>query len=205
MTAADYPVTTPYGYVPGYPLNNGFHKGEDRAMPIGTRVLVNGTEIGLSGTNSGPGSGPHLHIGRWVMGVSTNPNGGGFTVSGAVVTEVDPIGVDPTNGKFVRVQDADGSSWVYLHLSAVKVVKGQVLGMYNGKTAEQWARDCENATNVANQRLKWLDETANQLGIYQPDEVKKQAETITRIKELQAAQSATYVQVLEPLFKQVKK
>lgn len=124
--ASQFPVTTGYGQIPGYPLNNGFHKGEDRAMPRGTPVIVNGVEIGKSGTTTGPGGGPHLHIGSWVGGQSTPPNGGGFQFGSAVVTEIDPVGVVPLNGRFVRVQ-AEGASWVYLHLDEVSAHVGQVL------------------------------------------------------------------------------
>lgn len=122
-TAQDYPITTAYGKVAGYPLNNGFHKGEDRAMPTGTPVLVNGVQIGLSGT-TGASTGPHLHIGRFVGAQDTPPSGGGFTVSNAKVLQT---GSDASNGNFVRVADADGSTWVYLHLSRIDVKPGQVL------------------------------------------------------------------------------
>jgi hypothetical protein len=122
MAAENFPITTPYGHVPGYELNNGFHRGEDRAMPMDTPVLVNGVEIGLSG-NTGFTTGPHLHVGRFVGGSDTPPHGGGFHFNSAVVTE---IGQDATNGKFVRVQ-ADGASWVYLHLNRQTVPVGQHL------------------------------------------------------------------------------
>lgn len=92
-------------------------------MPINTPVLVNGVRIGVSG-NTGLSSGPHLHIGRFVNGRDTPPRGGGFNVSGAVVTGV---GSDPTDGNYVRVQDADGASWVYLHLTSQSVKVGDKL------------------------------------------------------------------------------
>lgn len=123
MNIIDYPVTTPYGYVPGYPLNNGFHQGIDYGAPVGTPVVVNGVMIGLSG-NTGYSSGPHCHVGKWLGGVVQNPLNGGFVFNSAVVTEINE---DATNGKYVRVQ-GDGYSWVYLHLSDNSKVKvGQVL------------------------------------------------------------------------------
>ena len=123
MTAKDYPITTPYGKVAGYPLNNGFHNGIDYGCPTGTPVVVNGVTIGLSGA-TGYVTGAHLHVGRWVNGTVTNPQvGGGFQFNNAVVSE---IGYDTTNGNYVRVQ-ADGASWVYLHLSKTLVKVGQVL------------------------------------------------------------------------------
>lgn len=120
MDASQYPITTPFGWVDGYPLNQdaahpgqGFHNGIDYGCPAGTPVVVNGVTIGLSG-NTGYSTGAHCHVGRWVGGKSTDPGvGGGFHFDDATVTECKE---DATNGKYVRVQ-ADGASWVYLHLS----------------------------------------------------------------------------------------
>jgi hypothetical protein len=122
--ASSFPITTPYGQVAGYPLNNGFHNGIDYGCPTGTPIKVNGVTIGLSGS-TGYATGPHLHIGRWVNGKVTDPGvGGGFKFNSAVVTEINQ---DTTNGKYVRVQ-GDGASWVYLHMSDnSKVSVGQVL------------------------------------------------------------------------------
>lgn len=130
MSAKDFPITTPYGWVAGYPLNHdpahpgqGFHKGIDYGCPSNTPVIVNGVTIGLSGA-TGTATGPHLHVGRWVGGQVTDPGvGNGFNFASAVVTETGENSVD---GKFVRVQ-ADGASWVYLHLSQQNVIKGKVL------------------------------------------------------------------------------
>lgn len=131
MTAKDYPVTELYGCQPGYPLNQnlcppgqGFHNGIDYGCPVGTPVVVNGVTIGLSGA-TGAVTGPHVHVGRWINGQSTDPGvGNGWKFNSAVVTEINE---DPTNGKYVRVQ-ADGASWVYLHMSNNQLVSvGQVL------------------------------------------------------------------------------
>lgn len=127
MSAKDFPITFGYGAIDNiYYGPNGsvgaYHRGEDRAMPDGTPVIVNGVEIGLSG-QSGTASGPHLHVGRFMGGQDTDPNGGGFEFANAVVTQVNS---DATNGNYVRIQ-ADGASWVYLHLSSQTVRQGQIL------------------------------------------------------------------------------
>lgn len=118
-----YPVKYKYGYSDAY--GPTFHTGEDRPAPLGTPVTVNSVVIGLVGS-TGKSTGNHLHVGRWVGGSHTNPGGGGKIVSGGTVTQVDTVG-STNNGKFVRVADADGSKWVYLHLSEVKVTVGQKL------------------------------------------------------------------------------
>lgn len=145
MTAKDYPVTTPYGFVPGYPLHNGFHQGIDYGCPVGTPVVVNGVTIGLSG-NTGYTFGPHLHLGKWVGGVVQNPLSGGFQFNSAVVTEINE---DSDNGKYVRIQ-GDGASWVYLHLSDNSKVKvGQTLqGANMGLNYDQVNKICYMATGL---------------------------------------------------------
>lgn len=125
MNAQDYPVTLGYKATtaPYGTAARPYHRGIDYGCPIGTPVVVNGVTIGLSGA-TGFVTGAHLHVGRWVNGADTNP-AGGFNFDSAIVTE---IHTDPNNenGKFVRVQ-ADGASWVYLHLSEIKVTVGQEL------------------------------------------------------------------------------
>lgn len=132
MTCWDYPITELFGCQPDYPLNQnlcppgqGFHNGIDYGCPTGTEITVNGVVIGISGA-TGAVTGPHVHVGHW-NGGTVLPIGpqDGKNVNGAKVTQVSE---DSTNGKFVRVGDADGSSWVYLHMSDnSKVSVGQVL------------------------------------------------------------------------------
>lgn len=126
MQAKDYPVSFPYGATtPPYgTVANPYHRGDDHYMPDGTPVVINGTQIGLSG-HTGWVTGPHLHIGRFVNGKDTNPNGQGFNLPNPVT--VTDFGYDATNGNYVGLRDGQGIRWVYLHLNSSNVVVGQVL------------------------------------------------------------------------------
>jgi murein DD-endopeptidase MepM/ murein hydrolase activator NlpD len=123
--ASQYPITTGYGQIPNYPLNNGFHRGVDRACPTGTPLLVNGVLIGKTGT-TGASTGPHLHLGRFVNGQPTDPGNGGFILVDATVTET---GQDATSGKFIKVRDSGGAVWFYCHLSEILTKAGDKLVM----------------------------------------------------------------------------
>lgn len=117
--ANEYPVTTRYGLVAGYPLNGGFHRGIDYGAPLNTPVRVNNVEIALTGS-TGASTGPHLHVGKWQGTQVYDPGTGGFTFNNAVVAQ---IGQDPTNGKFIMLH-ADGFTWIYCHLNKINVEEG---------------------------------------------------------------------------------
>lgn len=132
--AKDYPVTFAYGAKDGYYYGaNGiigaYHRGDDRAMPSDTPVIVNGAQIGLSGS-TGASSGPHLHLGKWNGGVDVNPQGRGFDLANA---SVHSTGYDSVNGYYVRIA-AEGYLWVYLHLNRIDVKQGQTLTPQGGGT-----------------------------------------------------------------------
>jgi LysM repeat protein len=127
-SAKDYKVTFGYKATDGYYYGkNGkigpYHRGNDRAMPIGTPVKVNGVTISRSGT-TGASSGPHLHTGLWVGGSDKNPTGKEWNITGAKVYDT---GYDSMNGNYVRVIGKDGGIRVYLHNSKILVKAGQKL------------------------------------------------------------------------------
>jgi len=134
MTVWDAPISQPYGYDPNYQGNAAhFHYGVDYAAPEGTPITVNGVTIGLVGhtgrvydqNGQNTINAAHLHVGHYRGAVAVSVSAQqGKQVSGARVTEV---GEDATNGKFVRVADADGSSWVYLHMSKQLARVGDIL------------------------------------------------------------------------------
>lgn len=151
----DYPITTPFGWVVGYPLNQtdpvnhpgqGFHNGIDYGAPMGTPVIVNGVTIGLS-NNTGATTGPHLHVGKYVNGVVQDPGvGNGFNFNSAVVYD---IGEDDTDGIYVRIT-GDGALWNYLHLGSTMVTARQILKGETdmGLTPEQVNKISVGMTNL---------------------------------------------------------
>jgi hypothetical protein len=157
-TAKDYPVTFKFGattapYSPSHP-----HLGEDRAMPSGTPVPVNGVVIGLAGS-TGFSTGSHTHTQKVEEGQVVNPRGGGFDIpSPAVVIQT---GTRSDIGNYVRVQDAKGVVWSYFHLSKIMVKKGQKLSKednvaekYKGKTAKEWYKEYVKMKKLAENRAK---------------------------------------------------
>ena len=162
-TAKDYKVTFPFGattppYAPGRP-----HLGEDRSMPTGVPIVVNGVTIGLSG-NTGYSTGPHLHIQKVhpKNGVFS-PRGKGFSLKQPA--KVSQVGQRADIGKYVRIKDAKGVEWSYFHLSKVNVKKGQPIkkedDMHKGKSAKywyeksrHWKRRWENANKEMNKARK---------------------------------------------------
>jgi hypothetical protein len=172
LSAQDYPVTTPYGYVEGYPLNGGFHQGIDYGCPAGTPIIVNGIVIGLSGA-TGYVQGAHLHVGRWVNGAVTNPGiGGGFHFSSAIVTEVH-LADDSNNGKYVRIQ-GDGASWVYLHLSRINVNVGQHLQGEDMSEIEALRSQLNTVTTIADGRYANFEAVVKALGANAPGKTEEE-------------------------------
>lgn len=114
MEAKDYPVTFPYGATtPPYSSAHP-HTGEDRKMPLGTLIKVNGVLVGYAGT-TGKSTGTHTHTQKVSNGSVVHPQGGGFEVpQPCVITETgykaDSIGY------YVRYKDGNGSIWSIFHM-----------------------------------------------------------------------------------------
>lgn len=129
-TAKDYPVTFAYGGQDGvfYGPNGSiglYHRGNDRACPNGTPIVIGDTTIGKT-NNTGASSGPHLH-----------------TQAGTDIgcqQTFDPTSLEFQPGTVVAVQPRDVGSWgkhitikvgskyiTYAHLQSVSVKNGQVI------------------------------------------------------------------------------
>lgn len=135
---SSYPISFPYGvttapYNPSHP-----HRGDDRAAPLNTPVVVQGVTIGLVGM-TGFATGPHCHNQEW-QGNKLNVRKPQNAFKGGTVSEVDPIGNtgDGSLGKYVTVRNDDGWNTSYCHLNVVKVKVGDKLqGGQNMPTNQQ--------------------------------------------------------------------
>lgn len=135
--ANDYQVTFGYGDWDGvYYSKSRPHRGNDRACPSGTKIVIGATVIGETG-NTGLTSGPHLHTqagtDEWCQQtIDPTP----YEFKGGKVIHA---GWGSEWGNFIIIKV--GSKYIcYAHLSEINVEPGQVIKeeeMYKGKTAKQ--------------------------------------------------------------------
>lgn len=126
--AAQYPISFPYGATSAPYSSSHPHRGDDRACPIGTPVIINGITIGLTGA-TGKVTGPHLHI-QESLNSYTNTRKPQNAFKPGTVVNIDPNGTqgDGSFGKFITIRNADGWDDSYCHLSQINVTKGQIIG-----------------------------------------------------------------------------
>lgn len=126
MTLKDYPITFGYKAQDGYYYGphgtvGKYHRGADRACPIGVQVVIDGTTIGLTG-NTGASSGPHCHIQAMIGTNDTNP--APYEFKGGTVVKA---GFQPDFGNHIRIDVGGGVIVIYAHLSKINVSVGQVI------------------------------------------------------------------------------
>lgn len=131
MSARDYAVSFPYGATSAPYSASSPHRGNDRACPSGTPVIVGDTTIGWTGM-TGWATGPHLHTqaGTDLYCQNTfNPGGLEFQ-PGAVAAK----GWATQWGNYVIVKTSGGYI-CYAHLQQTNVNVGQVInGSITGGT-----------------------------------------------------------------------
>lgn len=131
MSARDYAVSFPYGATSAPYSYSSPHRGNDRACPSGTPVIIGNTTIGWTGM-TGWATGPHLHTqaGTDLYCQNTfNPSGLEFQ-PGTVAAK----GWATQWGNYVIVKTAGGYI-CYAHLQQTNVSVGQVInGSVTGGT-----------------------------------------------------------------------
>lgn len=132
MTASDYPVTFPYGATDSPYSAASPHRGNDRACPMDTPIVIAGTVIGFTGS-SGMSTGPHLHIQEW-QGNAANTRLPQNEFKGGTVVNLDANPNQGSWGRYITIQK-DGWNTTYCHLNSIVVSKGQVI------TEEQMIND----------------------------------------------------------------
>ena len=124
---ADYPISFPFGATSAPYSTAHPHRGDDRAAPINTPIIVKGTTIGFVGL-TGNTTGPHCHIQEWKT-TKDNVRKPQNAFKGGTVIEVDSAGTsgDGSFGKYVTIQSSDGWNDSYCHMSSVSVKVGDVI------------------------------------------------------------------------------
>lgn len=151
---SQYGISFPYGatsapYSPSRP-----HRGDDRAAPLGTPVIVAGTQIGLVGS-TGASTGNHCHTQEWNGSVG-NVRKPQNTFKGGVVKAATQ---SSDFGNYVTIQTSDGWNDTYAHLSKITCSVGQVIGGDMPATKEEL--QVEYALAFPNQPINQSWVTAN--------------------------------------------
>ena len=112
-----------------------FHLGNDYYSPLNEPVLLQNTQLGLSG-NTGNVGGPHVHVAKWKPGNVP----GGYYVAKYDRTYFDPsdvkgitgtvseTGRGTDSGYFVRVAANNGYTYEFFHLNRIDVKVGDIIG-----------------------------------------------------------------------------
>ncbi len=125
-SAQDYPINFPYGAT-DYPYGKPelpFHRGDDRATPNGTKLIIQNKLCALTG-ESGFVTGPHLHIQEWKGTVYDTRKPQNAFKPGLVTTISN--NVNQQWGRYITISNEDGWNTTYCHLSEIYVSKGDII------------------------------------------------------------------------------
>lgn len=128
-TAQDYPVTFDYNKKADLDGNGTYeytHKGRDRSMVTGVKLVIGDTTLGLTG-NTGKSTGSHLHTqAGWDFYAQNhiNPKGHEFKTGRVVAIRTTDTG---GWGRYVIVRNNNGVYVVYAHLHKVYVKVGDII------------------------------------------------------------------------------
>lgn len=175
MTAQDYTISFRYGatsspYSQAYP-----HRGDDRACPYGTSLVVESTQIGLTGntgyvlpvpTPQNPYAGSHLHIQEWQTYPSNTRKPQNSFKGGTVVH----TNFSSDFGNYISIQK-DGWNTSYCHLSRIDVKVGQVITGELTMTPEVAAAldDLKKWVVDTNQKVDYVQKQLNDLKNWELD------------------------------------
>lgn len=129
-TLDQYPISFPYGattppYSPGHA-----HRGDDRAAPGVTPILVEGVQIGLVGT-TGLSTGNHTHLQEWQGNMANTRKPQNWFKGGTVTAATQSSDF----GNYVTIT-RDGWNDTYAHLSRIDVKIGDIIGTMEPKFNE---------------------------------------------------------------------
>jgi len=161
MSAQNYKVTFPYN---ARYSNGGRHRGNDRACPQGTDVIVGGVLIAKTG-NTGLTTGPHLHTQAGTdKACQKDINPGPLEFQPGKVVNA---GTGPQWGKFVTVQV--GNQFIsYCHLSSINVSIGTVISAPAPTPPKNQMPPVGSKVYVSINRTSFKPGTATPAGVVRP-------------------------------------
>jgi hypothetical protein len=127
-----YPISFPYGVTTAPYTVSHPHRGDDRAAPLNTPIIIKGVTIGFVGM-TGFATGYHCHNQEW-QGSKTNVRKPQNAFKGGTVIEVDAVGNtgDGSFGKYVTLRNDDGWNTSYCHMNSVNATVGQIIKQEEG-------------------------------------------------------------------------
>lgn len=187
-----YPISFSYGAT-SYPYSASRpHRGNDRACPKGTPIIIGGTTIGLVGS-TGWATGSHLHTqagtDEWCQ-KTINPTSLEFKAGTVIHT-----GEATQWGKYIILKV--GTKYIcYAHLSKINVKQGdKIVAELDGRTIKEWRDVAVRNHKIAEARGKAIKALEKK--------VKDLNESIKTLKALDDKEDKAYEKDIDALQKKV--